>query len=119
MNIRIKYFTDIDKIEKIKNGDWIDMRSAEDVELKAGEGMRSFVIYADENGNVADIQAEDGIHEEHILDVTYTVVHNSKGVELPSTGGVGTFWLITIGTLLAIGFAIFLITHKKMSIYED
>ena len=69
--------------------------------------------------NVADIQAEDGIHEEHILDVTYTVVHNSKGVELPSTGGMGTIWLITIGTLLAIAFAIFLITHKKMSIYED
>ena len=89
------------------------------VEIKAGEGMRSFVIYADENGNVADIQAEDGIHEEHTLDITHTVVHNSKGVELPSTGGVGTFWLITIGTLLAIGFAIFLITHKKMSIYED
>ena len=89
------------------------------VEIKAGEGMRSFVIYADENGNVADIQAEDGIHEEHTLDITHTVVHNSKGVELPSTGGVGTIWLITIGTLLAIAFAIFLITHKKMSNYED
>ncbi len=89
------------------------------VELKAGEGMRSFVIYADENGNVADIQEEDGIHEEYAFDITHTVVHNSKGVELPSTGGTGTIWLITIGTLLAIGFAIFLITHKKMSIYED
>lgn len=38
MNIKIKYFTDeIDKIEKIEKGDWIDLRSAEDVELKAGE----------------------------------------------------------------------------------
>lgn len=89
------------------------------VEIKAGEGMRSFMIYADEDGKVADIQAEDGIHSEHILDVTHTVVHNSKGVELPSTGGEGTFWLITIGTLLAIGFAVFLITHKKMSVYND
>ena len=89
------------------------------VEIKAGEGMRSFMIYADENGKVADIQAEDGVHSEHILDVTHTVVHNSKGVELPSTGGEGTFWLITIGTLLAIGFAVFLITHKKMSVYND
>lgn len=35
--IKIKYFTDIEKVEKIKNGDWIDLRSAEDVELKAGE----------------------------------------------------------------------------------
>ena len=40
-------------------------------------------------------------------------------VVIPSTGGTGTFWLITIGTLLAIGFAVFLITHKKMSVYTD
>jgi LPXTG-motif cell wall-anchored protein len=51
--------------------------------------------------------------------LTHTVVHNSKGVVLPSTGGMGTFWLITIGTILAIGFAVFLITHKKMSVYTD
>ena len=75
--------------------------------------------YADENGNVADIQAEDGVYTEYRLDLTHTVVHNSKGVVLPSTGGMGTFWLITIGTLLAIGFAVFLITHKKMSVYTD
>ena len=36
--IKIKYHTDkIDKITKIDNGDWIDLRSAEDVTLKAGE----------------------------------------------------------------------------------
>lgn len=36
--IRIKYFTDkIDKISSIENGDWIDLRAAETVELKAGE----------------------------------------------------------------------------------
>lgn len=36
--IKIKYFTDeIDKIQKIDKGDWIDLRAAETVELKAGE----------------------------------------------------------------------------------
>lgn len=36
--VKIKYFTDkIDKIKKFDNGDWIDLRSAETVELKAGE----------------------------------------------------------------------------------
>ena len=89
------------------------------IEIEAGEGIRPFVIYADENGKVADIQTEDGTYKENRLDLTHTVVHNSKGVELPSTGGEGTFWLITIGTMLAIGFAVFLITHKKMSIYTD
>ena len=36
--IKIKYHNpNIDKIEKISTGDWIDLRSAETVELKAGE----------------------------------------------------------------------------------
>ena len=38
MKIKIKYFTDeIDKINKIDKGDWIDLRAAKTVELKAGE----------------------------------------------------------------------------------
>jgi dUTP pyrophosphatase len=38
MKIKIKYFTDkINKIQKIDKGDWIDLRSAIDIELKAGE----------------------------------------------------------------------------------
>ena len=36
--IHVKYFDkDIDKIEKIENGDWIDLRAAETCEIKAGE----------------------------------------------------------------------------------
>ena len=36
--IKIKYFTDtIDKIKKVDNGDWIDLRAAETVEMRAGE----------------------------------------------------------------------------------
>lgn len=38
LKINIKYFTkDIDKIIKVDLGDWIDLRAAETVELKAGE----------------------------------------------------------------------------------
>ena len=38
MKIKIKYLNDtIKKIQKIEKGDWIDLRSAEDVELKKGE----------------------------------------------------------------------------------
>lgn len=33
--IRIKYLSDIENV--VKNGDWIDLRAAEDVELKKGE----------------------------------------------------------------------------------
>ena len=35
--IKIKYHTDIEKVKKISVGDWVDLRSAETVELKAGE----------------------------------------------------------------------------------
>ena len=38
MKIQIKYFVDdLIKIEKIAQGDWIDLRAAENVEMKAGE----------------------------------------------------------------------------------
>ena len=37
MKIDIKYHADIHPLEKVENGDWIDLRVAEDVELKAGE----------------------------------------------------------------------------------
>ena len=37
MNIPIKYHADIHPIEKTEKGDWIDLRAAEDVVLKAGE----------------------------------------------------------------------------------
>ena len=36
-DIKVKYFTDIEPLEQIDGGDWIDLRAAEDVELKAGE----------------------------------------------------------------------------------
>ena len=36
--IKIKYFTnEIDKINKIDKGDWIDLRAAKSIQLKAGE----------------------------------------------------------------------------------
>ena len=36
--IKIKYFdNEIDRIEKISKGDWIDLRSAETIHLKKGE----------------------------------------------------------------------------------
>ena len=37
MKIQIKYFTDILPIEVNENGDWIDLRAAQDVDLEAGD----------------------------------------------------------------------------------
>lgn len=79
------------------------------VEVSVGSG--STAVY---NNNYKDLDGK-GI----AYTVYSTTVVNNSGVELPSTGGEGTMMLITIGTVLAIGFAIFLITHKKMSVYTD
>lgn len=46
-------------------------------------------------------------------------VENFKGVVLPETGAEGTFLLIFGGSLLVILAAVFMITRKKMSVYED
>ena len=37
LTVKIKYHTDILPIEPFTNGDWVDLRVAEDVEMKAGE----------------------------------------------------------------------------------
>lgn len=37
LTVKIKYHGDVKPIEVFENGDWIDLRAAEDVEMKAGE----------------------------------------------------------------------------------
>ena len=37
MNIKIKYIRDIEPINTISNGDWIDLRVADDIEMRGGE----------------------------------------------------------------------------------
>ena len=44
---------------------------------------------------------------------------NNTGTILPETGAEGTILLISLSTMLVIVAAVFMITRKKMSIYED
>ena len=46
-------------------------------------------------------------------------VENHKGVVLPQTGAKGTMMLITVSTLLVMVAVVFMVTRKKMSVYED
>lgn len=87
--------------------------------VTVGQTNHSFFVIADANGNVYDAQSATGDQVKHTYTSTATIVENSKGVELPSTGGEGTMMLITIGSMVAMAFAVLLITHKKMSIYHD
>lgn len=87
--------------------------------VTVGQTNNSFFVIADGNGNVVDEQNAIEGYTKYNYTATSIPVENSKGVELPSTGGEGTMMLITIGTMVAMAFAVLLITHKKMSIYHD
>ena len=87
--------------------------------ITVGQTNNSFFVIADAAGNVYDAQTATGDQVKHTYTATAADVQNSKGIELPSTGGEGTMMLITIGTMVAMAFAVLLITHKKMSVYHD
>lgn len=57
---------------------------------------------------------EDGLNGELSANVV-----NKKGVELPSTGGIGTTIFYVVGSVLMLAAAVLLITRKKMSAYQD
>ena len=44
---------------------------------------------------------------------------NKTGTVLPETGAEGTMWLILGGSALVVLAGVFMITRKKMSVYED
>lgn len=87
------------------------------VEIVIDGTTETYVFKTDDDGNVVEDADATMIH-------TYTKVEgegviNNKGLELPSTGGKGTMMLITFGSVIAMAFAVLLITQKKMTIYHD
>lgn len=48
-----------------------------------------------------------------------TDVVNNKGTVLPETGAMGTTLFVTFGSLAVFTAVVFLVTRKKMSVYED
>ena len=79
----------------------------------------SFEVYTDASGKAVDETVSGSGYIKHSYYIKHVKVENSRGVELPSTGGEGTMMLITIGTMVAMAFSVLLITHKKMSVYHD
>lgn len=85
-----------------------------------GKTFTDEIKYLDEDGNVVDTVTTTPVYIE-IADVAATpvVVVNFTGTELPSTGGIGTTIFYTLGGLLAVGAAVFLVTKKRMSGVEE
>ena len=48
------------------------------------------------------------------VDIPVQHVENSSGIELPSTGGIGTTIFYTLGGLLVVGAAVLLVTKKRV-----
>lgn len=69
---------------------------------------------SDENGNLPtdDMTGFETLSDEGIVEFN---VENSTGVELPSTGGMGTTIFYVLGSILLIGAGILLVTKKKMA----
>ena len=83
-------------------------------ETKAPDGYNKLAlpVAVTVGGNV--VSTYDNGYQVYGMNVT-----NNRGVELPSTGGKGTVMMITFGTMIAMAFAVLLITQKKMTIYHD
>lgn len=87
------------------------------IEITRDNSNHNYYIYADKEGNV-QLQS-DGADYTYTYALTNQPIQNSKGASLPSTGGEGLMMLISIGSMIAMAFAVLLITQKKMSIYKD
>ncbi len=69
------------------------------------------VLISLDGGRMGTGDVATGIIEEDIV--------NNTGTILPETGAAGTMWFIFGGTMVAMLAAVFMITRKKMSVYED
>ena len=83
---------------------------------KIGNTTTNTTIYLDENGNVTqevtDIEVEVTIEN---LAATVKVVVNKTGLELPSTGGMGTTLIYIAGAVLVIGAGVLLVVRRRMN----
>ena len=75
-------------------------------------------IYYDADGNVTNVETNTYknvvTYNEKLEEVAVEIV-NQKGVELPSTGGMGTTLFYIMGSALAVAAVILLVTKKRMS----
>ena len=126
--------TGTDKINLVKEGTYYRVAKPEEYGV---EGFASAVPKSDENGFfeirglangtywLEETDAPDGfnkmqgrmsvvINGDDKTGSAVVEVPNSKGTELPSTGGMGTTIFYTVGGILVVGAAVLLITKKRM-----
>ena len=84
------------------------------------EELVSYTITFDGN----DVASHTFVHESNNADIKWSKassnelpasIHNTKGVELPSTGGMGTRLFYIIGAILVVGAGVLLVTRRRMN----
>ena len=78
-------------------------------------------VHSENAGEPTLISLDGGVMGTGVVDtgaITKDIVNNT-GTILPETGAMGTMWLIFGGAMFVILAAVFMITRKKMSVYED
>lgn len=94
--------------------------------MRDPEDQEKFIPYTEEAGDVERFRLEseesEGAevetleYEEHDFASVAIAVLDKKGVELPSTGGMGTTLFYVIGSILVIGAGLVLVARKRMTI---
>lgn len=103
-------------------GNWYDQPGTGRTEYKySTEELESYTVTY---GTTASKYTFNHVHESGSEEIKWSIVTsseapqsivNTKGVELPSTGGMGTTIFYIIGAVLVIGAGILLVTRRRMS----
>lgn len=103
-------------------GNWYDQPGTGRTEFKyTTEELASYKVTY---GTTASSYTFDHVHESGSNEIKWSIatsseapqsIVNTKGVELPSTGGMGTTIFYIIGAVLVIGAGILLVTRRRMS----
>lgn len=133
---KVTWVTDIDAATKVTtdaeglaefNG--IAAGNYQLVEIKAPAGYNKLTAPVDVTvykiTDVAEPAEGDEEGDAEVEETTKVAYHtevdvpNSTGLELPSTGGMGTTIFIAIGAVMLVGTGILLVTKRRMSLIED
>ena len=111
-----------------QDGNWYE--SEDDPDIPDGTTVKPYTYTAEElvsysiTFDGAEVASHTFVHESGNNEIKWSKdsskeapasIHNTKGVELPSTGGMGTRLFYIIGAILVVGAGVLLVTRRRMN----